>query len=257
MSRSIAVAVRRLLPYAVRRRIHKFCAHLLYPHESFPNVWATLCYLRNAGFQPRAVIDVGAYRGDWARSFKGVFPQAKVLMLEAQESKRPVLDRVSRQCDGLCYQIVLLGAADGETVQFVEMETGSSVFEEQSPYQREVIEKEQRSLDTLLKNHDEFKQADLLKLDVQGYEIEVLKGASDLLRHTQCVYLEASLIPTNQGCPSYFEVYDYLNELGFRLLDICHMSRRRDGSLWQTDLMFVRNDSVLVPDPQLTRENWD
>ena len=101
-----------------------------------------------------------------------------------------------------------------------------------------------------------FSHSDFLKLDVQGYELEVLRGASNLLCQTQFVYLETSLIQTNEECPVFFEVINYLSEKGFRLLDFCSQVRRKDGALWQTDLLFISNKSKFIHKQELTRENW-
>ena len=51
---------------------------------------------------------------------------------------------------GVTYEISLLGADDGERKRFVEMETGSSVFEESSSYKRRYVEKTLETLDSLL-----------------------------------------------------------------------------------------------------------
>jgi FkbM family methyltransferase len=222
-----------------------------------PSITASLHYLAASGVHPVAAIDIGAYRGDWTRLFKGVFPHARVLMVEAQERCRTDLEAVCQEFPGhVWHRLALLGSSNGRRVRFVEMETGSSVFEEASPYQRNYVEKEVVTLDTLAQQQPEFSTADFLKLDVQGYEIEILEGAHQVLQHAEFVLLEASLVPINDHCPLIDEVMGFMRDAGYSLLDICALTRRKDGVLWQTDLLFIRQGSRHAPRPRLDNDNW-
>jgi hypothetical protein len=135
------------------------------------------------------------------------------------------------------------------------METGSSVFAEQSPIERKTVKRATSKLDSLLAN-GKYSSVDFLKLDVQGYELQVFEGASDALAHATAVLMEVSLVPINSGCPLIAEVIAYLNGFGFRVFDFCSQIRRQDGVLWQTDLLFLRENSPIVPSPSLTHDNW-
>ncbi len=256
MLSQVAYKIRGLTPVPARRflsRIGRFYGASLSAAQGglLPSVEGTLRYLGAWGFEPHRVIDVGAYHGRWTDLLKSVYPNAQVLMVEAQEGKAAILARV---CEAyrptVQLEIALLGAEAGKQVRFVEMETGSSVFEEASAYaQRVPVTKTQTTLDVLLDKHREFVACDFLKLDVQGYELEVLKGARQLLSTTPFVLLEASLIPVNRGCPLLAEVIGFMGERGYRLLDFCSQMRREDLALWQTDLLFVRTDSRFCPEP--------
>lgn len=226
-------------------------------NPSYPSVKSALGYLKDWGFCPNAVIDIGAYHGKWTGMFKDIFPNSKVLMIEGQMLKAPVLKKVCNHfTEDVFFEIALLGANDGEKVNFVEMETGSSVLEESSPYNRRYVEKELITLDSLLLSYPAFKKLDFLKLDVQGYELNVLKGASKLLAQTEFVLMETSLIQVNNGCPLISDVMAFMTESNFRLLDFCSQIRRKDGGLWQTDLLFIKNTSAFIPKPSLDSHNW-
>jgi FkbM family methyltransferase len=251
-----------VLPHGVRSQIGRAGRFFAPPYAfmgladvTFPSIEGALLCLRNRGFRPRFAIDVGAYHGEWTTLFKELFPQSDVLMVEAQEQKREALqsvcDRYSKSVD---FRTALLGASSGDKARFVEMETGSSVYEEQSRYDRHATEKIIVTLDDLLAA--DSRPVDFIKLDVQGYELEVLRGAARSLGQAQAVLMEASLVPINQGAPLFAEVVRFMDERGFRVVDFCSQIRRRDGVLWQTDLLFIRASSPLVPDPRLTEDNW-
>jgi hypothetical protein len=130
------------------------------------------------------------------------------------------------------------------------METGSSVFEENSSFSRRKTTRQMTSLDSLLRDRGLSSPISFLKLDVQGYELEVLRGAQDALLRTEFVLVEVSLIPVNTGCPLVAEVVRYLSERGFCVYDFCSQIRRPDWVLWQTDLLFVSQQSPLLPEPR-------
>jgi hypothetical protein len=84
----------------------------------------------------------------------------------------------------------------------------------------------------------------------------VLKGAKKTLQHTDVVILEVSFVQINQGCPLFDEVLAFMTEAGFRPFDICSQYRRRDGVLWQADVLFIRIGGSVTIDPRLTPKTW-
>jgi FkbM family methyltransferase len=245
--KKILRGVRDLTPQCVRSMIYRI--GLFFGDPRFPSQFGTFLYLKRWGLHPRNVVDVGAYHGEWARSFRDAFPESDILMVEGQTAKIPQLEKACRELAGrIDFEIAILGANDGEKVKFTEMETGSSVFEENSSFHRNYSERELTTLDRLLSRRDNNRKIDFLKLDVQGYEVQVLKGAEAALTRTEFVLLEASLIPVNTGCPLILEVLNFMDKRGFVLLDFCSQIRRADKALWQTDLLFVSRKSKFVPD---------
>ena len=152
MIKSIAKIVKPLMPVPVRRVIHRAGAFFTAPSPyKFPSIESSLQCLRNWGFCPAAVVDVGAYHGEWTQLSKKLFPRANVLMVEGQQAKAERLQAVCSSYGGeVQYAIALLGARDGQEVRFIEMETGSSVYEEASPFRREAVTKQLTTLDSLV-----------------------------------------------------------------------------------------------------------
>jgi len=83
-----------------------------------------------------------------------------------------------------------------------------------------------------------------LKLDTQGYEIEVLKGATNTLKDVEVVLTEVSFLAYNRNGPVFHEIVQFMKDYGFIAYDICSLMRYHlDGSLIQADMIFVRQDS--------------
>ena len=78
----------------------------------------------------------------------------------------------------------------------------------------------------------------LLKIDVQGFEMEVLKGCNSMLDYFSWVYVECSFIELYEGQALANEVIDYLHTHGFKLAGIYNMSYDRSGIAIQADFLF-------------------
>jgi FkbM family methyltransferase len=205
-----------------------------------------LVRLRSAGFSPESAIDVGAYRGEWTLLCKAVFPHAGVLMVEAPPHLEPSLRDLARGLADVHARVVLLGARACESVPFFLDQTGSRV----------ATGDESGSLPTLLlpmstledvATEAGFSTPQLLKLDVQGHELDVLRGAQRLLRSVEVVIMKVNLLPILPGAPLVDDVVAFMREQGYQLYDVCgFIERSLDRAPWQMDVVFVRRDSALV-----------
>jgi FkbM family methyltransferase len=215
-----------------------------------PNMLGGLLRLRALGVSPRRVIDGGACVGDWSLLVRRVFPGASILMIEPQVRHAETLMRLCAR-QGTCLRFVskLLGPPGVESASFVVMDdsgagTGSSVLPEYSDVPRHIVDLPVATLDAVV-DEQEFGEPDFLKLDVQGYEIEVLKGAAKTLEHAEFVLLEVSIWQYNQGSPLLHDVVQWMAKRDFIVFEVFDLSRRRDGALLQVDLLFVRKNSTL------------
>jgi FkbM family methyltransferase len=218
------------------------------PKADIPDTERSLVLLRNKGFNPKTIIDCGAYVGRWTEMARKIFPDAAFLMLEANPAKERRLKEVKEAAPATTrYAIAVIGAESRPSVKFYQMESGSSVFEEQSAVSRNVIESPMRTLDEIVLEKN-LSDVQFIKLDVQGYELEILKGASKSLETTLAVLMEVSFLQYNKGAPLFAEVIPFMNERGFVVYDIGSLVRwQGDDSLLQADLLFVRKDSPFRP----------
>lgn len=201
-----------------------------------PTMWGSLRNLARR-FTPGAIIDVGANNGDWSRAASQIF-DCPIHMIEAQRQLEPQL-----RATGYPYTIALLGAEYCAAVPFHLAGTGSSVLEEVTHLSTAQITLPMLRLDDL---ELDLPAPLLVKLDVQGYELEVLAGASETMKRTEVILSEVSLLEYNEGEPLIHEVIGWMAERGFLPYDICGGLRRSsDQALFQTDMIFVRHDSPL------------
>jgi FkbM family methyltransferase len=211
-----------------------------------PDTESTLLRMKRLGFDPGVAIDVGAYVGDWTHSFKQIFPESHILMIEPQAAKAAVLAKVKSELPDVDLRMVLLGAREEASVGFRESETASSVLAETSNSRPPTAHIPMTTLDAVTAN-SLFARPNFIKIDVQGYELEVLRGGERTLESAEAVLMELNLLRLHEGAPLFHESAEFMGNHGFQVYDICSLIRRPyDGAVWQSDVMFIRSSSPLI-----------
>lgn len=201
--------------------------------------------LRDLGFKPSTIFDIGAYRGAWSAGARTIFPDAKIVMIEAQPELRPVLCTVAERIGNASVHTALLGAREEDQIAFYTMGTGSSVRPERSNAAREVASMRATTLDKVW-NHERRPGRVFVKIDVQGSELDVLKGGDQVFQDVEWFQLETALLQYNEGAPLLQEVCNFMADRGFLATEITGFSRPRQH-LVQVDVLFAREGSVLRP----------
>ena len=229
--------LKKLLPEKYKREIKE--------KLGVPTLHWSLANLKKNNFNPSTVIDAGAYEGNWTLDLLEVYPSAKVLMVEAQQKKEVVLKKIIANNKNLDYAISLLSSEVGIEKIFEENETASQVITNGNPNVAGYSISTQ-TLDELLLQKN-FPYPDLIKLDVQGHELEVLRGAENSLAHAEVCLLELSLMELGGNTPLLLEMLTYMNTKDFQPYDISQFMRRPfDKALIQIDMFFVKKNSPLV-----------
>jgi hypothetical protein len=188
----------------------------------------------------KSVLDVGAYRGEFARLIKELFPGSKIKCIEGDERQAPFLLDFDTDFYLLSKKTKQI---DFYTLSEDACTTGSSVYRENTVYYQDplVLKKWAYALDDL-----NFPAFDFIKLDVQGSELDILKGGKKYLTKTQPTYLliETSIQQYNQGAPLAGEVISYLNKIGYRLMDIFDVLYDQNNQLLQVDFLFERDPNT-------------
>lgn len=230
----------RFIPPPVKRWIRRKVGAIT-PFERIEN-------LRRAGFQPSLIIDAGAFQGEWTQEALKVFPGAQVLMIEPQEDKRALLSALAGHDPRITYRQALLGR-EATRVRFLVEGTNSRIISGawDPPSGSRVEEREIIRLADLAQAAG-FETCGLLKLDLQGHELEALAGAGALFGSCEVIQTEVSWLRIGE-VPLVGEVIQRFEAAGYRLYDVFgHNYRPLDGALWQTDFVFVRTDSRLIAD---------
>lgn len=203
-------------------------------------MWNKLKSMRDSGFMPKVIYDIGACVLEWTFAAKTIWPEARILVFDAMR----VLESLYKE-HGLDYHIGVLSDEDGKEVRFYQNELlpfGNSYYREVGtggaadlfPEERSVVMKTRR-LDTVVRELD-VPQPDLIKIDVQGSEGDVIRGGLATLRKTSRLIVELQDSGYNQGAPAAPVVKKLLEDAGFR----CTAAQFADNSAnWTNDYEFV------------------
>lgn len=210
--------------------------------ESAPraSMAGALAQLSSLGFRPATVIDAGV--ATQTLELYQAFPSATFLLIEPLAEFEPFLQKI---CSTYKAQYVLAAAgqspgsatfhvhADKVSSSLLTEVEGPSV--DGTPRTVPVV-----SLDHLLAEKN-LPGPYLIKLDVQGAELQVLAGASLTLQHTEVVMLEGTLFATMIGGPQLHDLILFMKQSGFVVYDLYPiLYRPLDGALHQVDIIFVR-----------------
>jgi FkbM family methyltransferase len=167
-------------------------------------------------------------------------------MIEAQPNLQPILERVAAEIGNATLHNCLLTAEERASVEFYEMGTGSSVMPERSNAAREVLHLPSRTLDQVWRAEQPVQSPVFVKLDVQGAELDVLRGGMTPLKAAEWFQLECALLDYNEGAPQLQEICNFMSAYGLYATEVAGFSRPREH-LVQIDLLFAREQSPLRP----------
>jgi FkbM family methyltransferase len=233
----------------LRRRFkHALLARWRVPHSPIPGISPTLYRLFKASGSI-VLVDIGAHSGAFTRGMKRLCAVKQAVLVE------PIPAMVTQlRGDSELRGYAIFGCAASETNGEIEFFVHEHFAEISSvlPAKSDVsgmteilagaptkIVVETRTLDSIVDTRD-VASIDLLKIDVQGFEDRVLKGASQVLAITEVIFIEVSFRPLYEGSCTFFDVYRHLVDHGFVLLNLEPGYRSKDGELLQADAVFQR-----------------
>lgn len=193
------------------------------------------------------IIDVGANRGQFALACRLAVPAVQVVSFEPIPTEAATFRKVHEGVSNISLVESALGETNGiATLHLSKSADSSSLLPigrlqtklHQNTDEVGTIEVKIHRLDDL-KDHWQQKKRLLLKLDVQGFELSVLKGSREALKHCAYVYAECSEVPLYDGQALRPEVESFLEGQGFKLQSR-HNEQWDLGKLIQADYLFER-----------------
>ncbi len=195
------------------------------------------------------ILDVGANTGQFSFATRSVFPSARMYAFEPLP--RCFADLARRMKDDARFDAfqAAIGSSDGRIAIHESAASPSSSILSMTESHTEAfpwtdggrdIEVDLRRLDSFLPEL-ELTEPVFLKVDVQGYSMEVLRGAVETLKHCALVVVETSIVTLYEGESSFDDVYIFMKDAGFRFCGAIDQLRHPEtDEILQVDAIFRR-----------------
>lgn len=207
------------------------------------------------GSDARTIVDVGAWHGEDSALYAQLFPRARIHAFEPDPRSYAILNK--QHLVRTTTHAVALGATNATRSFNLNSDSGTNSFLSPSDLgMRYFGEKLARSgtLDVQVRTLDDIADelgivtVDLLKVDVQGYELAVFTGSREILERTRVVQVECNFVPQYEGSSTFAEVDLLLRAHGFRLYNLYDLFREaEDGRLIFGDGLYLAERAELMP----------
>jgi FkbM family methyltransferase len=196
----------------------------------------------------RSVVDIGANRGQFALVARHCFPDASIISFEPLPGPAVVYRSALGSDPLVTLREVAIGPRSGEALMFVSGRDDSSSLLPISEEQERIFPGTasvgtQRIVVTSLAEQlidSQFKCPALLKIDVQGFELDVLRASEDVVDRFNWLYVECSFLELYKGQASADQVIAWLRLRGFLLEGTYNVSYDNAGRAIQADMLFGR-----------------
>ena len=217
----------------------------VYNHDLLPpNHVKFLKFLNDSfKFTPLVIYDIGSAVLHWERHAKRIWPDSQIICFDAFSP----LEELYKQCN-IKYEIACLSDRDGVEQKFYQNDMlfgGNSLFREIGfdngsvfPEDNYIL-KQTKTLDSIVKDRN-YLYPDLIKIDAQGGELNILKGASECLNHATYLIVELQHVEYNEGAVLARVVITYLAEIGWTLFSAKFSDNGPDA-----DYCFVKLDKFV------------
>ena len=201
------------------------------------------------GFNPGTVIDIGV--GNGTPELYSSFPDASLFLIDPLIEFEHVMHSITSGRDG---DYIIAAAGSSATVRSInvheEHPEGSSFFKETTP---SISDGKPRDISIItiddVVTQKKLKGPFLIKVDAQGFELEIMRGSESVLPITEVVVLEVLLYKFLSENPIFHDVVSFMHTKGFVCYDIFGLSYRpKDNALAHLDIVFVKENGIIRHD---------
>ena len=189
-----------------------------------------------------SVLDVGASNGSWSLEAKKIWPKARYHLIEANSYHKNEIEQTMYRHSNFSYVLAAAGDSAGGTIHFDSSNPFGGIASHNSHSGSNWIEVPVTTIDVEVKKKQLLKPY-LIKLDTHGFEVPIINGAKKTLIDTNLLVIETYNFDIAPECLKFYEMCSFMDQLGFRVVDISEpLWRVRDKAFWQMDMFFVKKN---------------
>lgn len=192
-------------------------------------------------FEPKVIYDIGCCVLHWTKSIEKIWPNSEFILFDVMEEAEFLYKEYK-------YNIGVLGEEDSKVIDFYQNDyapAGNSRYKEIGSFDHDIlfndshkIQKVIRTLDSVVRENN-YPPPDFIKIDAQGCEVDILKGAKDTLKSCKHLIIELQHQQYNLGAPLSKESIPFIESLGFKLVTPLFCNNGPDG-----DYHFMNNSTT-------------
>jgi FkbM family methyltransferase len=198
---------------------------MFYLYESFSMPEAHIKMLKTISdsFTPKVIYDIGSNTLHWTKEAKNIWTNSEIFAFDAIQEAEELY-----KSKNVKYNIGVLSDLDNKIVKFYENKenpAGNSYYKEIGhPNSVNIFpedsysEKIAMTLETVVKRNN-FLLPDLVKIDVQGAELDILKGGQNIINNAKYLIIELQNVEYNRGAPLENVTIDYLQSKGWEIVE--------------------------------------
>lgn len=210
--------------------------------QDIVSLQTSMLFLYHNGYNFKKILDIGCNIGNWTKQMQQYFPSAQYFMIDATDY--PARDK------NVPFLQAILSSENGE-VDWYDITggngTGNSYLKENTAHYANTMPVKRKciTVNSLIDNKLLPSDFQFVKMDVQGAEIDVLKGASKLIENVEVFLLEMPFVGEfNKNAPKFLDYINFMDNIGFVCFDITEIHRHY-GMLLGVDILFIRKTSAL------------
>lgn len=196
------------------------------------------------------VFDIGANTGQFAREIRSAGYNGELHSFEPVKDTYETLQAASQNDHKWHTHQLALGATPTKKPIYVMSSSDLSSFSEPSQFGKDRFKGFQSNteeivqvdtLDNFIESYQLKSRKILLKMDTQGHDLEVLKGASHTLDSILAIQSEISFIPLYKKMPHYLDALKTIENCGFNVAAMNPVAKSEDLAIIEMDCLFVCN----------------
>lgn len=209
-----------------------------------------------SGMQVNSICDIGAFNGEISVKLAKLFPSAKIYSFEPYSRSFEILLTKAQQNSNIIPINCALSSSNVELNLYINAQDSANSLspteemgKKYQSWQTETVSTEIVQVLTLNSwgKQNSLKEIEVLKLDVQGFELNVLKGAQDYLKSSvRLIYTEIEFVKIYRDNCLYFELENFLRQNDFELFQLYNLTSGGDGQLITGDAIFIKRDRVAL-----------
>ena len=191
----------------------------------------------------KTLIDVGSNKGQFGLLTRKFFPDIKIHSFEPQIEELNIQKKILGSNNINYYNFALGSEEKISNLYITERKDSSSLLKPIETNSKKYLAKEIRKISVKrldkLPGLNNIERPSILKLDVQGFELEVLKGSNEILNFIDYIITEVSFVEIYENQVMENKLVDFIQSKSFKLEAKCNLSKIRE-KFFQEDILFIK-----------------